>query len=263
MERKLSILLVEDDQIECKALMQYIDSLDDVFLVGVTNNSNKALEYTKDSVPDAIILDLELHTGGGNGLSFLQDLKNLNLQYLPYILITTNNTSPITYSHARKLGADFIMSKYQEDYSAQNVIDFLRSMKSSLHNKHRLQGLPTELTTTDSYEQLSKRILQRINSELNLVGISPKAIGNIYLTDAIQIIMNKPENNICAIIGKKYGKSDYSVERAIQNAINRAWRTSDIDDLSKHYTAKISSARGVPTINEFVFYYANKIKNDY
>ena len=60
---------------------------------------------------------------------------------------------------------------------------------------------------------------------------------------------------------QKYGKTDSSVERAMQNAINRAWRNSDIDELLTHYKAKISSDKGVPTLTEFIHYYANKIKS--
>lgn len=49
----------------------------------------------------------------------------------------------------------------------------------------------------------------------------------------------------------------------MQNAIAKTWRTAPIDDLLKFYTAKINSEKGVPTITEFVYYYANKLKNEY
>jgi flavin-binding protein dodecin len=51
--------------------------------------------------------------------------------------------------------------------------------------------------------------------------------------------------NLCNVIGQKYGKTESSVERAMQNAINKAWRTCDIDDLLHYYTARISSDKGV------------------
>lgn len=261
MDRELSILLVEDDEKACSEIMQYIDELDDVSLIGITNNSSKAIEYVKDFLPDAVILDLELHQGGGNGLIFLNELKQLSLAVNPYILITTNNSSIITYEYARQLGADFIMTKHQSDYSAQSVIEFLRMMKNVIQSKATC--ISPEHNTTESPEQKTKRTIRKINVELENVGISPKAIGYQYLVYAIQLIINKSENNLCAIIGSKFGKTDASVERAMQNAINKAWRTSDIDDLAKHYTAKINSDRGVPTITEFVYYYANKIKNEY
>ena len=258
---KFSILLVEDDQFACKEFIEYIEELDDMSLIGVTNNSTKAIEYIKDFLPNAIILDLELHKGSGNGLMLLQELKNHLLNVYPYILITTNNSSPITYESARQLGADFIMSKHQSDYSAKNVIDFLRIMKPVIHNRSQPSALVHN--TTETPETKNKRIVNRIISELNLIGISPKAIGYHYLIEAIQLVMKQPTQNLSIIIGNKYKKTESSVERAMQNAINRTWRTSDIDDLLRYYTARISSEKGVPTITEFVYYYANKIKNEY
>ena len=130
MKNNLSILLVEDNARECGEIINYIERLDDTSLIGVTNNTTKALEIIADSLPDALILDLELHNGLGNGLTLLQDLKKLSLPFIPYILITTNNSSSITHKSARKLGADFIIPKYKEDYSAKTVVDFLRMMKA-------------------------------------------------------------------------------------------------------------------------------------
>jgi len=261
MDRVLSILLIEDDQNTCNEIINYIDGLNDIYLVGVTNSSEEGINYVKNLLPDAVILDLELHHGSGNGLLFLDALQKLKLDIRPYILVTTNNSSTITYDYARQLGADFIMAKHQTDYSAQSVIEFLRMIKAViLKHPNRINS---NHNTTETPEQKQKRIIRRINIELDNIGISPKLIGYQYLTDAIQLTIEKPESNLCAVIGSKYGKSDASVERAMQNAINKAWRTSDIDDLLNHYTAKINSNRGVPTILEFVFYYANKIKQEY
>ena len=57
----------------------------------------------------------------------------------------------------------------------------------------------------------------------------------------------------------EYKKTPASIERAMQNAINRTWATENVEDLLNKYKAKISSSRGVPTINEFVHYYAHLI----
>jgi hypothetical protein len=191
----------------------------------------------------------------------LSELRLLDLEFCPYVLITTNNTSAITYEYARQLGADFIMAKHQSDYSSKNAVEFLKMMKDAILSKRKSKA--PEHLTTESPEQKKKRIIRKISLELDYVGISPKAVGYRYIVDAIAMIIHKPVNNLCAIIGAKYGKTDSSVERAMQNAVNKAWRTSDIDDLAEHYKAKISSDKGVPTITEFVYYYANKIKNEY
>ncbi|MBQ0037094.1 MAG: response regulator [Clostridiales bacterium] len=261
MEKPLSILLVEDDANTCQEIIRYIDDLDDAVLVDVTNNSMKAERIIRDSLPDAVILDLELHYGGGSGISLLQALQQDTPPRMPYILVTTNNSSAITYEAARQSGADYIFSKHQADYSSKAAVDFLRALKNIIQSNAALNA--SSKAAEESSLQKSKRLSRRICAELDRVGISPKATGYSYLVDAIQMITVAPTQNLCSIIGQKYGKTESSVERAMQNAIAKAWRTTPIDDLLKYYTAKIRSDKGVPTITEFIYYYANKLKNEY
>jgi len=262
MEEKLEILLVEDDPEACRELAEQILDTDDMLLIGVTNNAYKAVELIKDHLPDTLILDLELHHGAGNGLYVLQELQTLSLPKQPYILITTNNSSTTTYELARKLGADFIMSKHQEGYSTRSVLDFLRITRPVILQAQKRTDVQSPLGH-ETPEQHNRRIRRRISTELNYVGINPKSVGYNYLIDAICIMMKQPTQNLCTIIAKQYGKSEPSIERAMQNAINRAWKTSNINDLLCHYTAKINSAKGSPTITEFIYYYANKLRNEY
>ena len=261
MDKTLDILLIEDDQDECKAFMRVTDPIDDVRLIGVTNNENKALEYTKDHLPDAIILDLELHNGSGSGISFLSSLNKMRLKFVPYILVTTHNISRITHKQARQLGADYIMVKSQEDYSVKNVIDFLRSLKNILHDS-RQKLMDKGYLTDDTPDIIKKRLETRVTTEIDLIGISPKAIGRSYLIDAI-ILKTEGQSHQIAEIARKYSKTDASVERAMQNAINKAWSTMQPDDLIQHYTARIRSDKGVPTLMEFIYHYANKLKSEY
>ena len=259
MEKILTVLLIEDDVAACNAIENYIDACGDIQLCGITNDSLIALEMTTSRLPDAIILDLELHIGGGNGFDFLKGLNELSLPSKPYILITTHNSSNLSLEHARRLGADFIIAKYESRYSAQYVVEFLRMLQEPIFSKRIDSGVPLH---TVSQQQKEKSIIQRIQRELDFVGVNSKNLGYQYLTDAILILITKNEVNLSKIIAQKYKKSDVSVERAMQNAINRAWRTCDIEDLEFHYTAKIRSDKGVPTTMEFVHYYAKEIRND-
>lgn len=255
----LSVLLVEDDPVACEAFVSLFDQNDAFRLVDVTNNSFKAVEIARDCLPDIVILDLELHQGRGTGLLFLRDLKQEVLSKQPYILVTTNNTSTTTYDYVRQMGVDFIMSKHQEDYSVKGAVEFLAMMKDIILDKSR-QACLEPMTTP---EQRNKRLMQRIASELNLIGVSPKAIGYRYLQEAILLAVQGEKGNLSSKVGQKLGKTTSSVERAMQNAINRAWSATDPEDLLVHYTARISSDRGVPTLTEFIYFYANKLKLEY
>ena len=261
MDKPLYVLLVEDEQAECNAFANYIETVDEVKLVGVTNNADKALTLLKDCLPDAIILDLELHKGGGNGIVFLSELCKTSMPILPYILVTTNNISKVTHEQARKYGADFIIVKSQEDYSAKQVVDFLCSLKDIIHNSRSIKHVADEDDIVPPVE-VKRRLTVRVTAEMNLIGISPKHLGCVYLIDAILHDMDGYLDYI-AHVASEHGKTCASVERAMQNAINHAWTHGDTEDLLRYYTAIITSTSGNPTIKEFVKYYAYKIKNEY
>ena len=261
MDNILTILIVEDDVSVCKKFVEYIDTLDDVSIVAITNNATKALQNIHDYHPNAIILDLELHHGSGSGLDVLQGLKDMALEVNPYILVTTNNSSSVTYEYARQLGADYIFYKHQENYTEKEAINLLRTMKKIIKNK--FTAFSQQPFTTETPAMRTQRITRRIITELNQIGISPKAKGYQYLMDAILLTIEQPRTCLPSIIGEKYSKTDVSVERAMQNAINKAWRTNNIDVLLQLFDAKIRSEKGVPTITEFVCYYATKLKNEY
>lgn len=270
MSKVLKILLLEDEPQEIDALQNCMNNLEHFDLSGITADAAEALELIVSDCPDAVIVDLELHKGNGNGLEFLSSLQQMHLENPPFTLVTTNNSSHTIHEAARSFGADFIMLKYEPDYCAEYVANFL-SMMHGINEKAPIPGtkrvsniIPLPLrkaspNTTDS----SADLRQVIQEELNLIGISPKSVGYIYLTDAILLKIQDHDANIYKELGPKYKKNDTAIERSMQYAINRAWRVSDPLDLLEHYTARIHSERGVPTIMEFIYYYATKIRNKY
>lgn len=261
MEKALTVLMVEDDKDECNKFIGLLGTIRDIRLVGVTDNEKEALNNVKDFMPDVVILDIELHKGSGNGIAFLRELKSRQMKITPFILVTTYNISRFTHDIIRQLGVDFIMLKSQDDYCPESVIIFLRSLKMTLQEIRRKIQIKNKLPE-ESYAEVIRRQETRITAEVEKVGISPKATGRSYLIDAI-ICKVEGKSDQSVILAKKYGKTISSIERAMQNAINKAWSTMQPEELSLHYTSKIHSEKGVPTITEFVCHYANKIKAEY
>lgn len=260
MDKFLNVLLVEDDVEACNEIRKHIETCTDIRLVEITNNSAQAIEILKYTLPDAVILDLELHHGGGNGLLFLTELSKLELTYRPYILVTTNNSSQITHETARRLGADFIMSKHEKNYSAKEVIAFLKMIYPTLLST-RKTATTTSKTELSPSERM-RRLVHYISREMDFIGINRKNAGYQYLVDAIIMTYDNPQTNIYNDLSTRYHKTSSGIERSMQYAINRAWKTTPIEDLELHYTAKTHSCRGVPTITEFVYYYTDLLKNN-
>ena len=276
---ELTLLLIEDDKQASKEMIACADTFDDITFTGAPDNSTEALALVHERLPHAVILDLELHNGSGSGLAFLYALKDHCPSKRPYIIVTTNNSSQITYDAARHAGADYIFYKHQADYSADTVLSFLQMLKkvildnymaseiSSLQETSKDSLAATETTDTansaEASQELNCHITRRIYLELDQIGINPRSKGYQYLADAIYLVMHTPPRNLCTKLAQTHGKTESSIQRAMQNAIAKAWRTTPIDDLLKYYTAKINSEKGVPTITELVYYYANKLKTEY
>lgn len=261
MPKRIDLLVVEDDEATCLAYEQYCQNRDDVFLIGTSARSDEALRITEEFKPNAVVLDLELTYGSGSGLDYLLGVDKLPLKVIPYILVVTNNISQKTYLAIRNIGADFIIAKSQPDYSVEYVVNFLRSIIDSIPDMIPCQETSSPAIKKRIEEDYNNRMLKRIGAELDVIGISPRFKGRNYLRDAIEMICHKEQTYICNEIGKKYGKTSASVERAMQNAIDHAWKTTDITTLEEHYKAYVNPRKGVPTLTEFIYYYADKVKN--
>lgn len=92
MEKKMNILLIEDDMIEIMKFNRTISSLKLNHNIMEANNGEEALRILdkKDELPDIILLDLNMPKI--NGIDFLKILKGDDvLKYIPTIILTTSS----------------------------------------------------------------------------------------------------------------------------------------------------------------------------
>ena len=256
-QKKMKLLLIEDDVNECNKFKDAANKYENVEFVGMTNSATKGLKDVKRFNPDGIILDLELNSGEGSGFEFINELKNINLNVNPKIVVTTNVYSDSVYDYLHENKVDFIFYKKQENYSPEKVINTLLLLK-------QYTTKPTNSTNDDTDEDTIKLITDKINEELDLIGVGTHLQGRKYLFDSIMFLLTEGDGNsklsIIQYLTSKYKKANSTISRAMQNAILYAWRISSIEDLTKYYTAKVNYETGVPTPNEFIYYYVNKIK---
>ena len=255
MQHDLKIILVDDDREFCESFSACFAQTDGLELVFTTVSAEQALAFIKEGQPDVVILDLELHKGAGNGILFLKELNEMRPAKRPYVLVNTNNSSRTTYDIVTNLGADFVMFKHQEGYCPEEVAEFLLAIRAGNSFAPGNVNDPPKQTESGS-------LRTRILCELDKVYINPRNLGYQYLADAIEIYCDGQIPNVSTVIGKKYGKSEASVERAMQNAIEKAWGSADINELLEHYTAHVNPKRQTPTVTEFICYYAAKLRRD-
>jgi len=255
-EKPMTILLIEDDENEVNNIKNYIETRKEAKLVKFTNSSYEGIELVKKYMPEGVILDLELHNGEGSGLNFLEELKKVELDFKPLIVVTTNVYSEIVYSHIRTLGADFILYKKQKDYSPEIILNTMIPLRSTIIKSKNIE-------TTETPMEYEERIKEKINIELDLVGIPNHLKGRKYLFEAILYLIqneNEEEDSAFRYLINKYKLAESTPGRAMQTAINNAWKRTPIDELLVHYKNRINYKTGVPNPTEFTYYYRDKIK---
>ena len=254
MQSDLKVLLIEDDRELCEEFRSCFAATEGIELSAVTDSATRALQLVRELQPDVVILDLELHLGEGNGIIFLSDLGKQKKIKKPYVIVNTNNSSGMTHEIVRRLGADMVMYKHTRGHSPEVIAEFLTAIRDDCIGREGQSGLPEG---TDEEASDRSQLRERILDELNKVSVSPKRKGYDYLADAIEICSGGHVSHVAALVAKKYGKTEKSVIRAMQNAIDRAWDDADQDEQERHFKARISSGRISPTVTEFIGYYAS------
>lgn len=259
-KKSMSILLIEDDVAECNKFRECADRrAAEIHFIHMTGSSIEGLKYVQSHMPEAVILDLELHNGKGSGLQFLAELQATTVARQPLIFVTTNNPSKIVHDHVRDNGVTFVFYKRQSDYSPDMVISTLLTLRNSMSK----DDLPDDLQTIESPEERRRRIETRIRHELDCIGVSVRYKGHAHLQEAIFLLTTKDKHSSEAVlsqIAERSNTSYSSVHRAIQTALNRAWVSTSPDDLAEHYTAYVDHNVGVPSPTELIHYYADKIR---
>ena len=251
----MSLLIIEDDRTERMGFLSLTEFKDVIVFYGITCSSREALGLLNFKMPDAIILDLELHKGEGSGLEFLSKLRENKTASKPIIVVTTNTPSGLVYNAARSLGVDYIFYKRQKGYSPKHVIETLLLIKGAFWDVQH-----EESVNDQSINQ--ERVVNMIDKELNNIGISGRHRGRSYLKDSILFFINndmKVSDSVIGRVAKDANVVYSSVIRAIQTAIKNAWDSSDSDEITTHYTAPIDKRIGYPTPSEFIRFYAEKI----
>ncbi len=257
----MKLILIEDEKKEQDKFKKLAEKMNDVTFVKITNSTEEGIKCLKENDIDGVILDLELNSGTGNGFEFLEKLKIMKLSKIPQIVVTTNVYSDSVYDYLHQNKVDFIFYKKQENYNVENVINTLLLLNNY-----------TNTASTDIKEieeekaKQEKLIAEKVNYELDLIGIASHLQGRKYLFDAITYLLSEEGENSQVSINQyllsKHKRPTSTINRAMQNAILHAWRVSSIEDLVTYYTAKVNYETGVPTPVEFIYYYVDKIKKE-
>lgn len=257
---QMSVLLIEDEVCYRDDFRTYVKTLQYPLSFRIATGESEAVELVQRFSFDVIILDLELHESDGDGISFLRKLKHIPLpsKTRPYVIVASNIQSPHTRQTARDNGADYIFWKRKSDYSPELVMDFAYNFylcKIKSEKRFEVKSIPPA------------PLEDEIRTRIGKISINDDMIGKKYIIDCIEIVAKSNNPNISLhgevinIIAKKYNRSPDSITSGIQRAIEKAWSVTDQETIREFYCANYSGVKGIPTNKEFIFHYAQILKD--
>ena len=125
--KTLKVLLIEDDPKEVENIKKGFAKADDIKIVGVADGQTDAIYMLKRERPDVVIVDITLREG--HGAVFVSQLfEQAHLDYKPKVIVVTQTQSDELHDMLYSHGVSYIFGKYEEDYSVDLILEFLREI---------------------------------------------------------------------------------------------------------------------------------------
>ena len=253
---KIKLVVADDNNDFCRLMEDYVDTVDDIELVGAANDGLVALEIIKTKLPDVVILDNVMPML--DGLGVLEKLNGMVLTKRPKIITITASPTEDFMRAAHKLGADYQMSRRMD---IKDILDRVRLIAEKNASGDAIEDYHGKIKKFQS-EDMELTVTKAIHE----IGVPAHIKGYTYLREAIMLVLkntdliNSITKELYPTVAKTYATSSSRVERAIRHAIEVAWARGDVEILNAIFGFTINQAKGKPTNSEFIAMIADKLR---
>lgn len=263
MDKLIRVLLADDNRDLIEVLKAYIQSQDDMELVGVAYNGNKALELIDHEFPDVIVLDIIMpHL---DGLGVLEKLRYEEQR--PRVIILSAYGQELMIQRVVSLGADYYMLK---PFDLETLGKRIRQLAdkttliSSTGPSPINSGIAQEVNVVPKTSAKNWEV--EVTSMMHQMNVPPHVKGYQYLRDSIVSVIQEVSlldavtKELYPMIADKYHTTPSRVERGIRHAIELAWNRSNVEIKNRLFGYIVSVERGKPANSEFIAMVAEKLK---
>ena len=262
MEEKISVLIADDNQEFSHTLTNYINSQEDMEVVGAAKDGNEAIDMINNKNPDVVLLDVIMpHLDGIGVLEKVRTMTNKPI----CIMLSAVGQDKITQK-AIALGAEYYVVKPFDIEVLIKRIREIRFYKPQDNNNFitkNTQQSYIEIAEGGDKEQNLEALVTNLIHE---VGVPAHIKGYQYLREAIMMVVkdidviNQITKSLYPQIAYKFNTTPSRVERAIRHAIEVAWGRGDQKMVEKIFGYTISASKGKPTNSEFIAMIADKLR---
>ena len=265
MKEKVNILIADDNQEFSRTLSSYIDTQEDMEVIGIAKDGAEAIKMINNVNPDVVLLDVIMpHL---DGLGVLEQINKLNGDKKPVCIMLSAVGQDKVTQKAIELGAEYYVVK---PFDIELLIKRIRELKyykpipSSNFITKEIKPQYVEI----SHEKIKpeENIEALVTNIIHEVGVPAHIKGYQYLREAIIMVINDIEvinqitKSLYPQIAVKFKTTPSRVERAIRHAIEVAWGRGQQEVVENIFGYTISAAKGKPTNSEFIAMIADKLR---
>lgn len=260
-ERKIKIVIADDNKEFCGILSEYLKKQDDLDVVGIAKDGLEALKLISQESPDVLVLDIIMpHL---DGLGVLERINSMEINSIPKIIVLSAVGQDKITQRAINLGADYYVVKPFELDVFANRIRQMFSYGFNMPEVRRPLSMNDEQQTINF---MNNNLESEITNIIHEIGVPAHIKGYLYLREAIFMVVNDVEllsavtKELYPSIAKKFNTTASRVERAIRHAIEVAWSRGQVETINKIFGYTIHNSKGKPTNSEFIAMVADKLR---
>ena len=260
MPNKISVAIADDNVEFAEILKNFLNSKEDIEIVGLASDGEEALKLITDKTPDVLLLDIIMpHL---DGIGVLERMKKIEGAKNVSVIVLSAIGQDVITQRSIMLGAEYYMVKPFELELLYNRIKEVRhGMVEPLKTNVKKFALQ------NSFESVNKDTLEASITEIiHEVGVPAHIKGYQYIREAIVLavnnmdVINSVTKQLYPTLARKFKTTPSRVERAIRHAIEVAWERGQIDVNNQMFGNTISATKGKPTNSEFIAMIADKLR---
>ena len=271
MNKKLSIVLVDDSKLLCEYITDYFSDSADFDVIGVAHDGVEGFEMIPQMQPDIALMDIVMPKM--DGLELLERLVSAKLEKnITFIMLSAVGNDNITRK-AIQLGAHYYIVKPFE--KMDDLSKKIRQVYSTMHEQEAGTPVSVQPVVRNAAPDGKSRIPNHISEEnlqavitnvIHDIGVPAHIKGYNYLREAIGLCIHDGEfiNSITKMlyptVARNYQTTSSRVERAIRHAIEVAWSRGREEVLTDLFGYTIDTNKGKPTNGEFIAMISDSIR---
>ncbi|MDR1391670.1 MAG: sporulation transcription factor Spo0A [Clostridiales bacterium] len=253
MNKKIKILIADDNRSYRESLHQFLSSEGNMEIVGESSDGIETIELIQITKPDVVLLDVVMPNLDGIGV--LERINRIDLDFnVTFIIITSMSHEKIAQT-CTELGAKYYMIK---PINFDCLVTRIKNIVDESSNE-RNKGMSMKSVKIADTETLVTDIMHEI-------GIPAHIKGYQYVRSSIMMVINNLHavnsitKELYPMVAKEYDTTPSRVERAIRHAIEVAWSRGDINILNSFFGYTVANTKGKPTNSEFIAMIADKLR---